>query len=183
MKSKYTTYLLIALSAFIYLSCKGLSKVPTTDCCDSSHRAILIKFANVLNSLVLNYKAKDDEGLYDKNSCRLVGTFIWDITDTLKKETATGDCIEFKEGHVYHFAPIRKRDSYSNIAIIKNGEPIIFKALNCPGKGETIEDVVTYIKDNFPKTNETQFLLTRVMNYRNYGKYTKTDEQSEFKCN
>ena len=183
MKSIYIAYLLIVLSPFLYSSCKGQNKASTIDCCDSNRRVILMKFANVLNSLILDYKAKDDEGLYDKNNCRLIGTFIWDITDTLVKETATVGCIEFKEGHVYHFSPIRKRDSYSNIAIIKNGEVKIFKALNCPGKGDKIEDVVAYIKDHFPNTNDTQLIIARVMNYRNYGTYTKTDEQSEFKCN
>jgi hypothetical protein len=141
-----------------------------------------MQFANVLNSLVLNYKENDDEGMFDKGNCRLIGVFIWDITDTLNKETVTENCIEFKEGHIYHFAPIRERDSYSSIAILKKGKVKIFKAVNCPEKGDRIEDAIQYIKDHLPNAVDKESIIARVRNYRNYGVYTKTDEQSEFSC-
>ena len=179
----YIGCLIASLSLISHSSCKSQNKTQmATNCCDSSRKEILVKFANVLNSLVLNYKAKDDEGLFDKENCRLIGTFIWDITDTLKKETSTENCIEFKEGHIYHFAPIRKRDSYSNIAIITGDEVKIFKAVNCPGKGDRIEDAIQYIRSYLPNTTDKESIIERVINYRNYGVYTKTDEQSEFKC-
>ena len=158
------------------------TKQVTVNCCDPGRKEILMKFANILNSLVLNYKAKDDEGLFDKSNCRLIGTFIWDITDTSKKETASGSCIEFKKGHIYHFAPIRKRDSYSNIAVVTSDGVKIFKAVNCPEKGDKIEDAIQYIRDYLSTTADKESIIKRVINYRNYGIYTKTDEQSQFKC-
>src|SRR5438309_2269907 len=130
-------------SLILYSSCKSQNTTQVaSNCCDSNRKEILMKFANVLNSLVLDYKANDDGGLFDKTNCRLIGTFIWDITDTSKKEITTGNCIQFKEGHIYHFAPVRKRDSYSSIAIIKKGDIKIFRAVNCPEKGDRIEDAI-----------------------------------------
>jgi len=167
----------------VYSSCNGQQNISGhPSCCDPHRKEILMKFANVLNSLVLNYKAKDDEGLFDKDQCRLIGTFIWDITDTAIKEAATGNCIEFKEGHIYHFAPIPIRDSYSNIALITGDTVKIFKAINCSEKGDKIDDLLRYIRNYLSNTPDKEAIIGRVINYRNYGVYTRTDEQSEFKC-
>lgn len=174
------------------VSCRSADKqhlVATTagipDCCIVSddgydRKSILNNFANTLKSLVPDYKGVEKKGFYVSEECQLVEAFIYDLSDTLNRETTLSECIEFREGHVYHFAPIRQRVSYSSIAILIGGEMKIFKAINCPEKGDRLEDAMDYIQKS--EIKDKGALLSRVRNYRKYGAYINVDEQSEFKC-
>ncbi|TWV98928.1 hypothetical protein [Chitinophaga pinensis] len=121
------------------------------------------------------------ERLLCNEQCELVGAFIWDLTDTLNKETEFNECIALKEGHIYHFSPIRENYSYSSVAILNNGNVKIFKALNCPQKGDKLDDVIRYITDSLSVPDKTA-LIDRVRNYRHYGSYLRIDPQSTFNC-
>jgi hypothetical protein len=147
-----------------------------------NRKVVLNKFINALNTLLPEW-GLDKKGFYITETCHLSGTFIWDITDTSNNETRSKDrCVEFREGHIYHFSPMRKPYSYSNIAILKGGEVKIFKAVNCPEKGDKIEDVIKYIKDSLPAREVNQELIDRVKDYRKYGVYLRIDEQTDFIC-
>jgi hypothetical protein len=65
---------------------------------------------------------------------------------------------------------------------LKGGEVKIFKAVNCPEKGDKIEDVIKYIKDSLPAREVNQELIDRVKDYRKYGVYLRIDEQTDFIC-
>ena len=58
----------------------------------------------------------------------------------------------------------------------------IFRAINCPGKGDIIEDVIQYAKDSLPLLPDQSELIYRLKNYRKHSVYLGVDEQSEFKC-
>jgi len=148
-----------------------------------NRQKVITEFANTLNMLKPN-RGNDKKGFYLDQKCQLVGAFIWDITDTLNNETILNDssCIALREGHIYHFSPTRIKYSYSNIAILNNGRVIIFKAINCPNRGDKLEDVIQFIIDSLHSSEPKEELINRVKNYRKYGAYLGTDEQSEFIC-
>jgi hypothetical protein len=139
------------------------------------------EFANTLN-LLLPELGMDTKRVYLNTECQLVGAFICDITDILNKETTLNECIALQEGHICHFSPMRQTYSYSNIAILINGKVKSFKAINCPGKGDKIEDVIQYAKDSLPSILGQSALINRLKHYRKYGVYLRVDEQTEFKC-
>lgn len=156
-------------------------------CCQSTdgekynREEVLQEMAQILNELVPGWGI-DKQGFYINKQCQLVGAFIWDITDTLNREATLNECVGFKEGHIYHFSPLEKSSSYSNIAILDKGRVRIFKAINCPQKGDNIEDVIRYVKDSLPASAVDESLIIRIRDYRRYGAYLGVDEQSEFIC-
>ncbi|HEY9046891.1 MAG TPA: hypothetical protein VIN08_13400 [Ohtaekwangia sp.] len=147
-----------------------------------SKKEILNVFADVLNGLVPNYNRTYTKGFHVNNACRLEGVFICDFVDTLNVERTYNECIKFLDGHIYHFSAIENESSYSNIAII-NGEDLkIFRALNCPGKGDKVEDVVRYVKNSMTGIISNEALIQRILNYRQYGIYVMEDPHAEFIC-
>lgn len=188
----YTSYFVISL---LMVSCssnksqirQGENKI--SDCCSDTlidkkynRKKVFTEFANTLNLLIPEW-GLDKKGFYVNEKCQLIGAFIWDITDTLNKETTLNECIALKEGHIFHFSPMRKTYSYSNIAILNGGQVKIFRAINCPEKGDKIDDVVQYIKDSLSSMPDQSALFNRLKAYRRYGVYLRIDEQTEFKCN
>jgi len=141
---------------------------------------ILSRFGKVLSDLVPTYKRLDGNGFYVEGECQLTGAFIIDLSDTTNRETNLNECVKFLEGHVYHFAPIRENNSYSNIAILADGNVKVFKAINCPETGDKLNEVIEYVQKSGVKYDDP--LLDRIKNYRKYGVYLKVDELSEFQC-
>lgn len=190
--SVYTGYFIMSLFMMSCSSTKSQGKPgdnKISNCCSDTlidgkynRKKVFIEFANTLNLLIPEWGI-EKKGFYVNEKCQLIGSFIWDITDTLNKETTLNECIALREGHVYHFSPMRKTYSYSNIAILNNGQVRIFKAINCPEKGDKIEDVIQYIKDSVSSIPDQSELLNRLKDYRKYGVYLRVDEQTEFKCN
>lgn len=190
--SVYTGYFIMSLFMMSCSSTKSQSKAggnKISNCCSDTlidgkynRKKVFTEFANTLNLLIPEWGI-DKKGFYVNEKCQLIGAFIWDITDTLNKETTLNECITLREGHVYHFSPMRKTYSYSNIAILSNGQVRIFKAINCPEKGDKIEDVIQYIKDSVSSMPDQSELFNRLKDYRKYGVYLRVDEQTEFKCN
>jgi hypothetical protein len=136
-----------------------------------------VETLNLLNPVGAN----DRKEYYVDESCRLIGAFIWDVTDTLNKEIEFTECIVLKEGHVYHFSPISESDSYSNIAILNKGRVKVFRAINCPEKGDQLVDAIHYINDSLPVPDKAE-VINHLRNYRHYGKYLRIDPQSVFRC-
>lgn len=137
-------------------------------------------FASTLNQL-MTPEVKKEKKFYVSENCHLAGAFIWDLTDTLNKATTLSACIQLKEGHVYHFCPFRKNYSYSNIAVLYEGRVRIFSAINCPGKGERIEDVIRFVSDSL-QIQDKEGLIKRIRRYREFGAYIMIDEQSDLNC-
>lgn len=137
-------------------------------------------FASTLNQL-MTPEVRKEKKFYVSENCHLAGAFIWDLTDTLNKATTLSTCIQLKEGHVYHFCPLRKNYSYSNIAVLYEGRVRTFSAINCPGKGERIEDVIRFVSDSL-QIQDKEGLIKRIRRYREFGTYIMIDEQSDLNC-
>ncbi|MFN5549610.1 MAG: hypothetical protein ACK5BJ_10710, partial [Bacteroidota bacterium] len=127
---------IVFLSLFVFVfSCGNRERTQSSKhCCNQlsdnyNRKLVLDMFSKALNLLVPDYKGPRQKGFYINENCHLIGSFIYDLTDTLNEEDSLDECIEFKEDHVYHFAPMRKSISYSNIAILQDGNVKIFRAI------------------------------------------------------
>lgn len=110
-----------------------------------------------------------------------IGFFVYDLSEPSNRQTSLTEYVDFKEGHVYHFAYIDLPYSFSNIAVIKEGKLKLFRAINCSGSGDSVNDVVKYLK-RFGKNNGNSDLVERVRSYRQYGVYAEFDGRSAPQC-
>lgn len=110
------------------------------------------------------------------------GFFIYDLTDPSNKVINSTECIEFKNNHMYHFAPFDYAFSLSHIVILENGKLKLFKSVNCKDRGDRLEDVIAYINQRLVNDKNKAEILERVKNYRKYGKYFNMDNFSSLIC-
>jgi hypothetical protein len=141
-----------------------------------SRRAILHRFREAFGYFERNYPSYPIEGE------RAVGFFVYDLTEPSNKQTSLLERIEFKNGHVYHFADIDLPFSFSNIAILEDGDVRIFKNINCEGQGARIEDVVSYLNEKLKDDKNKDEIIQRVINYRKFGVYTSLNGLSTPQC-
>lgn len=113
---------------------------------------------------------------------RAVGFFIYDLTEPSNKQTSLLERIEFKNNHVYHFAHIDLPFSFSNIAVLENGQVKIFRTINCDGKGDSLKDVVSYLNEELKGDKNKDDIIQRVNNYRRYGVYVSLNGLSTPQC-
>jgi len=112
---------------------------------------------------------------------RPAGFIIHDLTDITNRGYPS-TCIEFKEGHIYHFVPWDYTFSLSHLAVLENGKLKIFKSINCKDRGDRLEDVIAYVNQKLANDRNKDEILERVKNYRKYGKYFKMDNYSTLVC-
>jgi hypothetical protein len=110
------------------------------------------------------------------------GFFIHDLTDISNKDLNSTGCIEFKEGHIYHFAPFDYAFSLSHIVRLENGNLKVFKAINCKDRGDSLEDAIAYLNLKLANDKNKDQILERVRTYKKYGKYFKMDNYSTLVC-
>ncbi|HEX8738119.1 MAG TPA: hypothetical protein VF721_22485 [Pyrinomonadaceae bacterium] len=108
------------------------------------------------------------------------GFFVYDLTDSpnnflLNRYNQTEGCINFIDGHVYHFSTIDFEESFSHIAFLENGKVKIFKSINCVNGEDNLSDVVEYAEKTLKKGKKKDETLIRLKNYRRYGFYRTTD--------
>lgn len=171
--------------------------------------AIIVSFAFTSNGQVKNECSANSDNLYDRkktikqfgkvlnksipenvwgkygateNGNSPTGFFIYDLTDISNKDITSTGCIEFKENHVYHFAPFDNAFSLSHIAILENGKLKIFKSINCKDRGDRLDGVIAYLNQKLANDKHKDEILERVKNYKKYGKYFKMDNYSALVC-
>lgn len=142
---------------------------------DSSYnrQETLEQLAEILNISVFGMK-KDDFVFGVKNE-RPSRFTVYDLTEPPNKGTSLSKCINFLNNHVYHFSPIQKRYSFSHIAVLEDGTLKVFRSINCKGKGDSLEDVTSYLDEKLKEDKNKDEVLIRVKNYRKYGIYTTVD--------
>lgn len=123
-------------------------------------------------------------GVRIKNNSIPVNFFVFDMIDTTQNwyppEMSIGKSVKIKKSGIYHFAPIRFTISFSHIAVIKNGSIKTFSFLNCEEKGNTVDEVVEYIRGNFDFDEE---IIDRIIRYRDHGTYFAIDPMTKVNCN
>jgi len=106
----------------------------------------------------------------------------YDLTDPDNKQTSLLERIEFKNGHLYHFADIDLPFSYSNIAFLVDGQVRIFRTVNCAGKGDNLNEVISYLNGKLRGTKNKDEIIQLVSNYRKFGVYVSLDGLSAPRC-
>lgn len=103
------------------------------------------------------------------------GFFVYDLTEPSNKQVFSTECVDFKNNHVYHFAPTTLDYSSSNIAILEDGKLKIFTSINCKDSRDSLNNVVDYLQKKLAESKEKGDILDRVKNYRKYGTYYSID--------
>lgn len=113
---------------------------------------------------------------------RAVGFFIYDLVEPSNRQTSLLERVEFKNNHVYHFAHIDLPFSFSNIAVLEDGYVRIFRTINCDGKGDSLNEVISYLNEKFKGDKNKDQIIERVNNYRRYGIYAPLNGLSTPQC-
>jgi hypothetical protein len=178
--------LFFALGAICQVSNNEIAGIKRLQTCPPNsdrlydRKKIIKRLGKVLNKSVPEnvwgkYGVTDDE----KSPA---GFFIYDLTDTSNKDITSTGCIEFKDNHVYHFAPFDYAFSLSHIVILENGNLKVFKSINCKGRGDTLEGVLVYLRQKLANEENKEEILERVENYKQYAKHFKMDNYSTSVC-
>lgn len=143
---------------------------------------VLNRLSGVLLSSVSEKVQEQLSWRFFTEESRANGFFVYDLTEPSNKQTSLLERVEFKNNHVYHFAFIDLPFSFSNIAVLEDGKLKIFKAINCEGKGSSLQDVVGYLNEKLKNDKNKDEIIKRVKNYREYGVYVPFNGISTPQC-
>lgn len=143
---------------------------------------VLNQLSDVLRNSVSEKVKEQLSWRFLTEESRASGFFVYDLTEPSNKQTSLLERVEFKNNHIYHFAFIDAPFSFSNIAVLEDGKLKIFKAINCKGKGDSLEDVISYLTEKLKKDKNKDKIIKRVKNYRSYGIYTSFNGLSTPQC-
>ncbi len=138
-----------------------------------NRQKVLEQLAEILDISV--FGMKKDDFVFDVKNERPSRFTIYDLSEPPNKGTSLSKCINFRDNHIYHFSPILKRYSFSHIVVLENGNLKVFNSINCKGRGDSLEDVIGYLKDKLKEHKDKEAILNRVKNYRKYGIYATVD--------
>lgn len=131
---------------------------------------VLGELANVLNESIPEYSKGVPKGFYS-DSENAIGFFVVDLTNPANKQSTFRDCVEFINGHVYHVAPHDSYYSLSQIVILEEGKLKVFRSVNCPPRGDRLEDAISYVSARLATDKQRDEIINRVRNYKKYGFY------------
>lgn len=134
---------------------------------------VLEQLADILNESVPEYVKVGNPRFAVKNE-RGNLFFVYDLTDPSNNPSLTA-CIDFKNNHIYHFAPLEFNFSYSHILILEDGKLKVFRSIDCWNRGDKLEDVISYVSKKLENNKNKDEIIERVKNFRKYGKYFQLD--------
>ena len=148
-----------------------------------NRQKVLQQFAEILNSSIPDYtKPNREEGFHVKGNFT-AGFNVYDLTDSSNVNSAiTNNCINFINNHIYHVFPVDYAYSFSHLVILENGNLKVFRSINCADRGNKLEDVITYLNQKPMNDKDKDIIIDRVMNYRKYGRYIRTDKYRRLRC-
>lgn len=106
--------------------------------------------------------------------CRVIRMDVQDLTDPRNASTAWGDSVYVTPGHAYHFYALWPSVSFSHIAFFEPDTTVIFEAVNCTDRGDTVDDAVAYLRTRHPE-RWSAAVETRIRAYREAGDFGLTD--------
>jgi hypothetical protein len=166
MNMKSCLSVLLCIFAF---SLVGICQCPKNSDALYDRKTLLTKFEETLKTSIPIYENLEYRGF-----------FVYDLTDSPnnflpERYNIPEQCINFIDGHVYHFSALDFENSFSHIAFLENGKVKIFKSVNCINSEDTLSDVIEYAGKTLKKGKQKENTLTRLKNYRRYGFYRTTD--------
>ncbi|MDJ1468676.1 hypothetical protein QNI19_26210 [Cytophagaceae bacterium DM2B3-1] len=164
--------------SIILLSCKTSVLTSKREGCllDSSKAERIIEF---LTRTVPEYKIKAKEDFsFEKDNCFIKRVGIYDLTNSPVINTFTNRS-EFKleNSHIYHFYVLDPQLSFSHILYIdRNGQFTFFESINCKNRGNTLQEVISYLTHKLATNPQKDQIIERVKNYRNYYRIGAIDD-------
>lgn len=131
---------------------------------------VLDELAEILNKSIPEYSNAVGRGFYSDNE-RGIGFFVVDLTNPSNRDLKLQDCVNFISGHVYHVAPPDLHYSLSHIVILEDGKLKVFRSVNCPSRGDRLEDAINYISAKLSHARQRDEIIDRLRQYRKYGEY------------
>jgi len=131
---------------------------------------VLGELANVLNESIPEYSKGVPKGFYSDTE-NAIGFFVVDLMNPANKQSTFHDCVDFINGHVYHVAPGDSYYSLSHIVILEEGKLKVFRSVNCPPRGDRLEDAISYVSAKLARDKQREEIINRVRNYKKYGFY------------
>lgn len=131
---------------------------------------VLGELANVLNESIPEYSKGVPKGFYSESE-NAIGFFVVDLTNPTNKQSTFQECVEFTNGHIYHVAPHDSYYSLSHIVILEEGKLKVFRSVNCPPRGDRLEDAISYISTKLAHDKQRDEIISRVRDYKKYGFY------------
>lgn len=80
------------------------------------------------------------------------------------------------------YAPGDAHYSLSHIVIFEDGRLKVFRSINCPVRGDKLEDVINYVRGRLAQDKNRERIIRRLRNYKKYGFYGSLDHAA-FICN
>lgn len=121
----------------------------------------------------------DPKGRYDGRYDD-VHFFIIDLTDPTnffysRGRNVEGACIEFREGHVYHYSLSDLEASRSNLAVLRSGKLVNFSSTNCLDSKDSLEGLLAILETDPSGAIRSKEEMNRIHNYRRFSFFTTTD--------
>jgi len=132
---------------------------------------VLDELAQILNQSIPEYSKGVAKGFYSDNDSG-IGFFVFDLTNPSNKDLTLHDCVDFINGHIYHVAPNDLYYSLSHIVVLEEGKLKVFRSVNCPSRGDRLEDAINYLSDKLSQNEQRDEIINRIQNYRKYGFYS-----------
>jgi hypothetical protein len=148
-----------------YLSFPNVElRINKTHRVDTNYFTVLKLLEEGLNDKIPSFKFISDQGIP-------ANFLIADLTDSSNKSKVyPGDnlgFINFVPGHFYHVVPALRYKSFSFIVYFKkNGKLKIFNYVNCPEKGDGIEEVIKYARKRLGTSKGRDGVINNIKNYR-----------------
>lgn len=163
---------------------RPLNKVETvTDRCPPNpdplynRSQVLNELADILNRSIPEYSKANPKGFYTDHE-NGIDFFVVDLTKPSNKDVKLRDCVDFLNGHIYHVAPPQATYSLSHIVILEEGKLKVFRSVNCPDRGDRLEDAINYVSARLAKDKKRNQIINRIRHYRKYGYYYSMDHAS-----
>jgi hypothetical protein len=131
---------------------------------------ILKELADLLNHSIPEFSKANPKGFYTDGE-NGIGFFVVDLTNPSNEYVSLGDCVDFINGDVYHVAPLHEYYSLSQIVILEEGKLKVFRSINCPGRGDRLEDVLNYVSARLSNDKQKNEIINRIRDYRKYDHY------------
>ena len=134
---------------------------------------VLNSFCTVLYELKKHYNFTEKLIYYGVKTNKPVGFFVYDLSDTLNN--SKNGTVNFKEGHIYHFAPRDLYYSYSSFCFLLKGKLVFFKAVNCKKPINNINEVISFLENHLTNNVDSKEVIKRVPDYKHYANLKMND--------
>jgi hypothetical protein len=169
---------------FVFIQCKSPSAIFKENNGYFDREKILNDLSKKLNKMIPKYRSNFGRNKFYVENGIEREFFVWDLVDTTNVfRNYNSKKVYFSKNHIYHFAPRTYEYSISNFLFIDNtGMFYYFYGVNCPNKGDKLNDVLLLLKSKLNNQNNLKSILNNVSNYNNFRLSLKCGTSGAINC-